>query len=247
MAAGAKSEKCGPQCERRTDFVACPTWKRALDLALILLAAPVALLLGVAITVLIKLSSRGPAFFQQVRIGHHGRRFNLLKFRTMRVDADHSTHQQHLQELIGSESPMTKLDARGDPRLIPFGAILRATGLDELPQLVNVLRGEMSLVGPRPCLPYEYERYTAPQARRCEALPGLTGLWQVSGKNHTTFKEMIRLDVWYAGHLSLWLDLKIIARTLPALVGQVVETRSVSRGATPVGGTNLENAKKSYE
>ncbi len=124
---------------------------------------------------------------------------------------------------------MTKMDLKGDPRLIPFGAVLRATGFDELPQLVNILRGEMSLVGPLPCLPYEYEKYTEYQKHRFDALPGLTGLWQVSGKNQTTFSEMIQMDISYAKHKSLWLDLKIIARTIPALISQLVQFRLANR------------------
>jgi lipopolysaccharide/colanic/teichoic acid biosynthesis glycosyltransferase len=177
-----------------------------------------------AIALFIKLCSRGPVLFRQERIGLQGRRFRMVKFRTMKVGADNSAHRQYLQQLISTETPMTKMDLKGDPRLIFLGAILRATGLDELPQLLNVVQGEMSLVGPRPCLPYEYEGYSPFQRRRFEALPGLTGLWQVSGKNHTTFNEMIQMDVWYAHHKSLWLDVKIILRTVPALLRQVLET-----------------------
>jgi len=131
--------------------------------------------------------------------------------------------------LMGTEAPMTKLDARKDPRLIPLGALLRATGLDELPQLINVVRGEMSIVGPRPCIPYEYELYQPWQRRRFDAVPGLTGLWQVSGKNRTTFNEMIRLDIEYSERLSFWLDLQIILRTLPALWQQCLDSRAPKR------------------
>jgi lipopolysaccharide/colanic/teichoic acid biosynthesis glycosyltransferase len=112
--------------------------------------------------------------------------------------------------------------------LIPFGAKLRAMGLDELPQLINVLRGEMSLVGPRPCIPYEYEMYEAWQRRRFDAAPGLTGLWQVSGKNRTTFSQMIHLDIEYSQRANLWLDLKIILKTVPALITQCCEQRASS-------------------
>jgi lipopolysaccharide/colanic/teichoic acid biosynthesis glycosyltransferase len=229
MKAGANSgnEQSHDQPEERAKR--CPGWKRALDVTLILLTAPISLPLGFAIFVLIRVCSQGPAFFRQERIGHRGRSFYMVKFRTMKVGADTSAHRQHLQELIGSEAPMTKLDAKGDKRLVPFGAMLRATGLDELPQLLNVLVGEMSLVGPRPCMHYEYERYSAAQRRRFEALPGLTGLWQVSGKNNTTFSEMIRMDITYSQRASLWLDLKIIALTLPALTAQVLETRLAAR------------------
>ena len=112
-------------------------------------------------------------------------------------------------------------DLESDPRLIPLAGLLRATGLDELPQIFNVLRGEMSLVGPRPCLPYEYDNYLPWQKRRFNSLPGITGLWQVSGKNKTTFNEMIQLDISYLSHRSLWLDLKIIFKTPPVLVLQL--------------------------
>lgn len=127
---------------------------------------------------------------------------------------------------------MRKLDAVGDSRLIPGGWLLRASGADELPQLLNVLRGDMSLVGPRPCVPYEYEQYTAPQRARFSTLPGLTGLWQVSGKNRTTFADMIRLDIEYSRTKSLLLDLKIMARTFPALGAQILETQFLRRTAS---------------
>ncbi|WP_205880861.1 sugar transferase [Limisphaera ngatamarikiensis] len=206
-----------------------PVWKRALDLFCILVSLPVTLPLGLAIAAYIKLVSPGPVLFRQERIGYRGQRFWCLKFRTMRVNADTSCHQQHLKSLLTSDAPMIKLDVKGDPRLIRGGAFLRATGLDELPQLINVLRGEMSLVGPRPCLPYEYEQYDDWARQRCEAVPGLTGLWQVSGKNHTTFRRMIELDIQYARTKSLWLDLRIMAKTFSALAAQVRETRAAVR------------------
>jgi lipopolysaccharide/colanic/teichoic acid biosynthesis glycosyltransferase len=168
-------------------------------------------------------------FFRQRRVGYKGREFGCYKFRTMHVNAETASHRDHFCQLMESEVPMTKLDARNDPRLIPLGALLRATGLDELPQLINVVRGEMSLVGPRPCIAYEYERYQPWQRRRFDAVPGLTGLWQVSGKNQTTFNEMIRLDIEYSERASLWLDLQIILRTLPALWQQCLESRAQKR------------------
>jgi lipopolysaccharide/colanic/teichoic acid biosynthesis glycosyltransferase len=134
---------------------------------------------------------------------------------------------------------MVKLDAQRDPRLIPLGAFLRSSGLDELPQLLNVLRGEMSLVGPRPCIPYEYELYDAWQRRRFEAVPGLTGLWQVSGKNQTTFPEMIALDIRYAETCSLWLDLEIILRTPVALWQQLQQNRAARKQETLLAGQTL--------
>ena len=203
-----------------------PLWKRVLDVGCILLALPVLLPLMIALAVLIKCVSRGPILFLQERVGYRGSRFICFKFRTMKMNADTGVHQQHLADLIRSNAPMVKMDAKGDPRLIPFGSLLRATGLDELPQLLNVLGGQMSLVGPRPCVPYEFEQYLPSQKRRFETLPGLTGLWQVSGKNKTTFCEMISLDIHYAENRSPWLDLKIISRTLPVLISQVREARA---------------------
>lgn len=197
-----------------------PGWKRALDISLILLAAPLWLPLMLVIAVVIKIMSPGPALFRQERIGYLGRRFTCFKFRTMVVNADTSVHQGHLAQLMGSNAPMKKLDSKRDPRVIPCGLILRTLGLDELPQLFNVLRGDMSLVGPRPCVPYEYEGYAPHHRQRFEAAPGLTGLWQVSGKNRTTFEQMIRLDVHYARNKSLMMDLKIIFKTVPAIVNQ---------------------------
>jgi exopolysaccharide production protein ExoY len=183
-----------------------------------------------AIGVFIKLASPGPVFYVQKRIGYRGRRFNCIKFRTMRPHANCAAHQDHVSRLMRTDAPMTKLDASGDPRLIPLGAFLRATGLDELPQVLNVLRGEMSLVGPRPCTRFEYGHYRPEQKERFNALPGLTGLWQVSGKNETTFSEMIALDITYVRSQSVWLDLRIMARTFGVLVEQV---RRVSQAARP--------------
>jgi lipopolysaccharide/colanic/teichoic acid biosynthesis glycosyltransferase len=121
---------------------------------------------------------------------------------------------------------MTKIDTQGDPRVIKFGNILRSSGLDELPQLINVIKGEMSLVGPRPCTPYEYEQFQPWHKQRFRTLPGLTGLWQVSGKNRTTFNAMINLDIKYATSWSVGLDIKIMFRTFPVLLSQVKELRN---------------------
>jgi exopolysaccharide production protein ExoY len=190
--------------------------------------APLMLLIAAAI----KITSPGPVLFRQERVGFKGRRFNFLKFRSMRVNADTDVHREHMNQLMRSAVPMVKLDNQQDPRLSPLGRILRSTGLDELPQMINVVRGEMSLVGPRPCIPYEFEDYAPWHKRRCEGLPGLTGLWQVEGKNHTTFDEMVRLDVLYLSRQSPWLDLRIMCKTLPALVSQFRETRARQEGGT---------------
>jgi lipopolysaccharide/colanic/teichoic acid biosynthesis glycosyltransferase len=202
-----------------------PAWKRVLDIVCIVTTFPGWLLVGVFVAVLIKLTSVGPIFFRQQRIGYRGRPFSCFKFRTMKANAETDVHRGHFTQLMTSDVPMTKLDAKGDSRLIPSGLFLRALGLDELPQLINVLRGEMSLVGPRPCLPYEYEGYRPRHRQRFHAVPGLTGLWQISGKNRTTFEEMIDLDIHYATHKSLLLDLKILICTLPAICGQVTDLK----------------------
>jgi lipopolysaccharide/colanic/teichoic acid biosynthesis glycosyltransferase len=206
-----------------------PIWKRGLDIASIMLALPALLLLFSLISLWIKLSSRGPILFRQERLGLRGRTFVCFKFRSMKAGADTQLHKDYLKQLLRSETPMTKMDTNGDPRLIPLGALLRSTGLDELPQLINVLRGDMSLVGPRPCIPYEADDYLPWQTERFKTLPGLTGLWQVSGKNQTTFNEMINLDISYVRNKSLWLDVKIILKTVPALISQVRETRAGRR------------------
>jgi len=174
---------------------------------------------------LVRIVSQGPVLFRQERVGYLGQRFMCFKFRTMYVNADTAVHQGHLDQLMDLDTPLVKMDAKGDPRIIPFGRLLRASGLDELPQLINVLRGEMSLVGPRPCLPYEYNKYQRWQKERFNTLPGLTGLWQVCGKNKTTFTEMICLDIRYARARTLWLDLKILLMTFPAVMVQVLEAR----------------------
>src|SRR5262249_24681506 len=161
------------------------------------------------IAVGIKMSSHGPAFLRQKRMGRHGREFTLWKFRTMHANADVSIHQDHFTSLISADTPMTKLDSARDPRIFPFGRILRRVYLDELPQLINVFCGDMSLVGPRPCLRYEAEEYSQWQTRRFDAAPGMTGLWQVNGKNRTTFKEMMRFDITYSKRQSFWLDTKV--------------------------------------
>jgi lipopolysaccharide/colanic/teichoic acid biosynthesis glycosyltransferase len=215
-------------------------------LALIVAVAPGLLILGAGVALMVICGSRGPVFFRQRRVGYKGREFTCFKFRTMRVDAETASHRDHFCQLMDSEVPMTKLDARNDPRLIPLGALLRATGLDELPQLLNIVRGEMSLVGPRPCIPYEYERYQPWQRRRFDAVPGLTGLWQVSGKNQTTFNEMIRLDIKYSERLSLWLDLKIILRTLPALWQQCLESRAPKRRQAKASSAGVTKSVQLY-
>ncbi len=211
--------------------IAKPSWKRVLDVVLIIVAFPVLLPLMMLIGLFIRMVSAGPILFKQERIGYLGERFLCYKFRTMHVNSDTGIHQGHLNQLMNSDVPMVKMDLKGDPRIIPFGRLLRSSGLDELPQIINVLRGEMSLVGPRPCVSYEFEKYLPWQRERFNTVPGLTGLWQVSGKNRTTFTEMIQLDIQYARTKTVWLDLKIILMTVPTLVGQMWESRMKRKSA----------------
>ncbi len=202
-----------------------PAWKRGVDILLCLGAMPFLMLGALVMLVVTRLGSPGPIFYRQVRIGHMGRPFKIYKFRTMTVCADPSVHREYTRKLIDTNAPMAKLDSRGDTRLIPFGWFLRASGLDELPQIINVLRGEMSFVGPRPCLPTEFEQFLPWQRARCDAIPGLTGLWQVSGKNRTTFEEMIRLDIRYTQEMAFWKDIGIILLTPRTLIQQINDTR----------------------
>lgn len=200
-----------------------PAWKRCIDIfgsvTVIILLSPLLLL----VPLYIKLVSRGKIFFMQKRVGYRGRIFTFIKFRTMHANNDTSFHRQYLKELIKSDKPMEKLDCGRDPRIIPGGRILRKFCIDELPQLFNVLRGDMSLVGPRPCIPYEAEEFLRWHAHRFDILPGMTGLWQVSGKNKLSFEQMIRLDISYMNRMSPLLDVKVLFLTIPAIAGMVLE------------------------
>lgn len=188
--------------------------KRAVDLVAtglgLLLISPLLL----AITLAIKLDSPGPVFYRQERVGKHGQRFKMLKFRSMRPDADKLLVL--LRERNEASGPLFKM--RRDPRVTRVGRVLRRLSLDELPQLLNVLRGEMSLVGPRPPLPSEVAEYEDWQFGRLRAVPGITGLWQVSGRSEVPFQDMVRLDLHYIRNWSLGLDLEILLRTIPAVV-----------------------------
>jgi len=204
-----------------------PVWKRAMDIVVaaggLILLSPFIFL----VSVIIKSVSRGPVFFKQNRVGYMGKPFTMWKFRTMKVNCDPSNHKEYITKLINGSAengeafgkPMTKLD--DDPRIIPFGKILRKTCLDEVPQLINVLRGQMSLVGPRPAIDYEVQVYSAWHYRRLDAVPGVTGLWQVNGKNRLTFNQMVRLDIKYLRERSFWLDVSILLKTPSAVLSQV--------------------------
>jgi lipopolysaccharide/colanic/teichoic acid biosynthesis glycosyltransferase len=196
--------------------------KRAIDIVgssgILVLMSPVLLI----IALIIRLTSKGPVLFRQVRLGQRGARFNCLKFRTMYMNCDSKIHQDYIQRFIsGSEEDLNEDPSRPtvykiaqDPRVTPIGKFLRKTSLDEFPQFWNVLWGEMSLVGPRPPVPYEFELYDVWHRRRVfELKPGVTGLWQVSGRSRTRFDDMVRLDLRYHQSWSLWLDLKILLAT----------------------------------
>lgn len=188
--------------------------KRVLDIAISIVAivglAPFLLLAACAI----KLDSSGPVLFSQTRVGQSGRTFTLLKFRSMHINAEALIHE--LRQKNGTDTPTFKM--KDDPRITRVGRFIRRTSIDELPQLINVLKGDMSLVGPRPPIPYEVELYEEWQRRRLEVIPGLTGLWQVSGRSKLTFTEMVRLDLYYIDNWSLLLDMKIILRTIPTVL-----------------------------
>lgn len=197
--------------------------KRVMDVigSLICLATLSPLFLIIALT--IKFTSEGPVLFKQERLGLHGQRFTFLKFRSMHTKCDESPHQDYIRDFIGGPNSTIGSQKEGgaiiykmskDHRVTSIGALLRKSSLDELPQFINVLKGEMSLVGPRPPIPYEYDLYDFWHRRRLlELKPGITGLWQVKGRSSTTFDDMVRLDLQYLKKWSLWLDVKILFKT----------------------------------
>ncbi|MBK9055295.1 MAG: sugar transferase [Chloroflexi bacterium] len=196
----------------------CRFFKRFLDIVLtvitLLTLAPLFLILALAI----KLHSPGPVFYKQTRIGKDGQPFEMFKFRTMQVGNNSQHHRQYVQNLIRNNiSPaqlgLSSLKLKADPRITGVGKIMRQFSVDEIPQLINVLRGEMSIVGPRPPLPYEHEIYSNWHAQRLLVLPGITGLWQVTAHNLVSFEEMVEIDLTYIQNLSLGLDLKIMLLT----------------------------------
>jgi exopolysaccharide biosynthesis polyprenyl glycosylphosphotransferase len=178
----------------------------------VVLLSPVMTVIAVAV----KLTSAGPILFRQERVGYHGRPFTVLKFRTMVADAE--ARLPDLIDLNEATGPLFKMEH--DPRVTKVGRFLRKTSLDELPQLVNVLRGDMTVVGPRPPLPREVAQYEEWQMARLEVRPGITGLWQVSGRSELPFEDYVRLDLFYIENWSLAFDLFIIAKTLPTIVSR---------------------------
>ncbi len=200
--------------------------KRASDIVVALVALVLLAPVWLVVALLIKLDSRGGVLFRQERVGMDGRIFLCYKFRTMRADADDSIHREAYRKNIegareanaGDERNPVFGKVRDDPRVTRVGRYLRRASLDELPNLLNVLKGDMSVVGPRPPIPYEVEEYDLRHRKRLDMKPGITGLWQVSGRNRLTFEEMVRIDLFYIENWSLWLDLKIILLTLPAVL-----------------------------
>jgi len=188
--------------------------KRALDVVVSAFLLVVLSPLLVAVAVAIRLSSPGPALFMQRRVGMNKRTFDLYKFRSMYIDAEQ--RRDELAKLNEMDGPVFKI--RNDPRVTPLGRVIRLTSIDELPQLINVLSGQMSLVGPRPPLPQEVDRYEWLYRRRLSIKPGITCLWQISGRNHVSFKQWMEMDQRYIDNWSLWLDIKILVKTLPAVL-----------------------------
>lgn len=197
-------------------------YKRLFDLAigflLLILFAPV----GIVVALLVRLTSPGPILFRQERIGKDGQPFTVYKFRTMRHGADASIHEQYFIQYIqgvtapGEDGASYKM--HHDPRITPFGSILRRLALDEIPQIINVIKGDMSLVGPRPPLGYEVDHYSPRDLQRLTVKPGMTGLWQIKGRDTVDFATMVDLDLEYIHRQSLWLDLTIVIATVPVLV-----------------------------
>ncbi len=199
--------------------------KRAFDLVfaslMLLVAGPIMLV----IALLVKHSGSGPVLFVQERLGRDGTPFNFYKFRSMKHNSDDAIHREFAAMFISGDEESCSTNNSGekvfkmkrDPRITSIGAFLRKTSLDELPQLFNILRGDMTLVGPRPPIAYEIENYQPWHMERLKAVPGLTGLWQVSGRSSVSFDEMVRLDIRYINEWSLWKDIVIIAKTLPVV------------------------------
>lgn len=222
--AGSPVERTDFRPRRRSLLERC--LKRAIDVGVSLAIIVLGLPFFLAVALLIKLTSRGPVLYVQERIGENGRVFHFYKFRTMRIGMDDSHHREFTRNFIEGKLSQSQLDGGGgvaykivdDPRVTGVGGFLRKTSLDELPQFINILKGEMTIVGPRPPLPYEYECYDEWHKLRLRVRPGLTGLWQVSGRSRVTFHEMVAMDIYYIEQWSLLLDLKIMCRTVPVML-----------------------------
>ena len=203
--------------------------KRMLDLVATTMGLLIAAPLAAVVALLIKFSSPGPVLFKQIRIGRNGKEFMFYKFRTMRVNNDDSQHRKYMKLFIeGNAEALKGFNGRKkiyklttDDRITPVGRFLRRTSLDELPQLLNVLKGNMSMVGPRPHIPYEVGLYKDYHRRRLQGTPGITGWWQIHGRSKVTFDKSVEMDIWYLEHQSLLLDVRIMFRTITkATVGR---------------------------
>jgi exopolysaccharide biosynthesis polyprenyl glycosylphosphotransferase len=193
--------------------------KRGFDIFISIFALFVLSPLWIAIAFFIKLSSPGPVLFKQTRIGKYGKEFQFYKFRSMKVLQGEDEERKKLMiDFMKDSNGDLKTKVINDERVTWIGKIIRRTSLDELPQLLNVIKGEMSLVGPRPCLPYEYENYDEWQKRRVSVIPGCTGVWQVWGRSSVSFKESVVLDLYYINNMSPWFDLQLIFQTIPAIL-----------------------------
>ncbi len=198
--------------------------KRILDIVFtLLILLPLCIVIAI-LAVLIRIDSKGPIFFRQKRVGLDGVEFDMFKFRSMYVNADDSAHREVIKQYMNGETLNGKIDTENlyklvdDPRVTRIGRFIRKTSIDELPQFINVLRGEMTLVGPRPPLPYEVEAYSLSDWMRLCGKPGLTGNWQVYGRSRVPFKKMVEMDIEYLEQQSIWQDLKLIALTLPVML-----------------------------
>jgi exopolysaccharide biosynthesis polyprenyl glycosylphosphotransferase len=193
-------------------------YKRVFDVVVTAVAAIILFVPFIVIAAIIKLTSKGPIFFSHTRIGKNCKPFEFYKFRTMYVGNDDASHRAFVADHIQGESTGTVKKIKNDPRITSIGRFLRRTSLDELPQLLNVLKGDMSLVGPRPCMPYELDHYQDWHRRRLSVIPGCTGLWQVAGRSAVDFNDMVILDLFYIDNMSPLFDLRIIFRTLPVML-----------------------------
>jgi len=200
--------------------------KRTVDLVMALVSLLISAPLFLVIALLVKRSGSGPIFYVQERLGRDGRPFRFFKFRTMQHNSDDVIHRQFAAMFINGDAEGCRrtngqadlYKMKSDPRVTAIGLWLRRTSLDELPQLYNILRGDMSLVGPRPPISYEIENYLPWHMERLKVTPGLTGLWQVSGRSSVSFDEMVRLDLHYINHWSIWLDTQILFKTVPVVI-----------------------------
>lgn len=186
---------------------------------LLILTSPILIIVALAI----KFDSRGPIIFKQVRIGKYQKKFNFYKFRSMYVGSNEAIHRDYIKNLLTKESEekhegLTTYKLTHDPRITRVGAFIRKTSIDELPQLINVLEGQMSMIGPRPAISYEIEYHDKDMLKRFSVKPGITGLWQVNGRSALTYRQMVEMDLYYIEHWSLWLDIKIAFKTLPQIL-----------------------------